>query len=135
MFLTCRHRRMYMPLQNYKELEPEFLMEFWQRNKDIIAVTHFADLMPEVLFLDKTHNELRDTLIDARIQYQKEKYYADRKSRGFKDEILSSKQKMRARAEQEIRSRVTAIHQYLKDDVREKYISHEKMFTTYMPDA
>jgi transitional endoplasmic reticulum ATPase len=128
-------RRMYMPLQNYKDLDPEFLMGYWQQNKDIIAVTHFADLMPEVLFLDKAHNKMRDMLIDRRIQYKKEKYYADRKSEGFKDEILSTKQKMQARAEQEIRSRVTAIHLYLKDDVREKYISHEKIFTTYMPDA
>lgn len=42
---------------------------------------------------------------------------------------------MRARAEQEIRSRVTAIHLYLKDDEREKEISHDKIFTTYIPDA
>ena len=31
-------RRMYMPLQNYKDLEPEFLIGYWQRKKDIIAV-------------------------------------------------------------------------------------------------
>ena len=41
-------RRMYMPLQNYKDLEPEFLIGYWQREKDIIAVTHFADLMYHV---------------------------------------------------------------------------------------
>jgi hypothetical protein len=110
-------------------------MGYWQRNKDIIAVTHFADLMPEVLFLDKTHNEMRDTLIDQQIQYKTEKYYADKKTRGLKQEIISAKQMMRARAEQEIRARVTAIHLYLKDDDREKYISHEKIFTTYMPEA
>jgi hypothetical protein len=39
--------------------------------KDIIAVTHFADLMPEVLFLDKAHNDMREELIDNRIAIQK----------------------------------------------------------------
>ena len=57
-------RRMYMPLPNYKDLEPEFLMGYWQRKKDIIAVTHFADLMPEVLFLDDKHNNEREELIE-----------------------------------------------------------------------
>ena len=64
-------RRMYMPLQNYKDLEPEFLMGYWQRKKDIIAVTHFADLMPEVLFLDDAHNRQLEELIDMRIRLKK----------------------------------------------------------------
>ncbi|MCK5098829.1 MAG: AAA family ATPase, partial [Desulfobacteraceae bacterium] len=37
-------RRMYMPLLNYQDLEPDLLMGYWQRNKDVIAVTHFANL-------------------------------------------------------------------------------------------
>ena len=125
-------RRMYMPLQNYKDLEPEFLIGYWQREKDIIAVTHFADLMPEVLFLDDTHNNMREALIEKRITYKTEKYYAKDHTAGLKEEIIATKQKMRKRAEDEILRRVRAIHMYLQDPDREKYISHEKIFSTYM---
>ena len=125
-------RRMYMPLQNYKDLEPEFLIGYWQREKDIIAVTHFADLMPEVLFLDDEHNRMREHLIEKRIAYKTEKYYAAQRTPGLKDGIIKTKKMMRERAESEILRRVNAIRMYLMDPAREKYISHEKIFKTYM---
>ncbi len=127
-------RRMYMPLQNYKDLEPEFLIGYWQRQKDIIAVTHFADLMPEVLFLDDAHNLLREELIEKRIAYKTEKYYATQTTPSLKEKIIQTKRKMRKRAEEEILRRVNAIHLYLLDLDRQKYISHEQIFQTYMKD-
>jgi len=125
-------RRMYMPLQNYKDLEPEFLMGYWLRQKDIIAVTHFADLMPEVLFLDNAHNDMREELIAMRITYKTEKYYDSRKTPRLKEDIIHTKLLMRQRAESEILRRVNAIRLYLEDPARKKYISHEKIFKTYM---
>ncbi|HCY88253.1 MAG TPA: AAA family ATPase [Desulfobacteraceae bacterium] len=125
-------RRMYMPLQNYKDLEPEFLIGYWQRKKDIIAVTHFADLMPEVLFLDDDHNDMRESLIEKRIAYKTEKYYADKRTENLKEDIIETKRNMRQRAEEEILRRVNAIRRYLQDPDREKYISHEQIFTKYM---
>ncbi len=125
-------RRMFMPLQNYKDLEPEFLMGYWQRKKDIIAVTHFADLMPEVLSLDEEHNKQREMLIDMRIQLKTEKYYASDFTPNLKEDIIQTKQEMRIRAEKEILKRVAAIRRYLIDPEREKYISHEKIFEKYM---
>ncbi|WP_022665767.1 AAA family ATPase [Desulfospira joergensenii] len=127
-------RRMYMPLQNYKDLEPEFLIGYWQRDKDIIAVTHFADLMPEVLFLDQTHNDMREDLIEKRIKYKTEKYYDADKTPRLKEDIIHTKKEMRYRAEQEILKRVNAIRFYLLDPDREKYISHEKIFENYIDD-
>ena len=127
-------RRMYMPLQNYKDLEPEFLMGYWEREKDVIAVTHFADLMPEVLFLDPEHDALREELIAMRVQYKTEKYYATDPTPGLKERIIEAKQQMRRRAEAEILHRIHAIRRYLTDPDRRKYISHERIFETYMGD-
>ena len=42
-------RRMFMPLQNYKDLEIEVLENYWRQNKDVLGVTHFGDLVPEVM--------------------------------------------------------------------------------------
>ena len=125
-------RRMYMPLQNYQDLEPEFLIGYWQRDKDIIAVTHFADLMPEVLFLDEAHNKMREDLIEKRIKYKTEKYYDVEKTTNLKEDIVQTKKNMRKRAEHEILKRVNAIRSYLQDPDREKFISHEKIFKTYI---
>jgi len=125
-------RRMYMPLQNYKDLEPEFLMGYWQQKKDIIAVTHFADLMPEVLVLDDRHNQKREDLIDMRIQLKSEKYYAAERTPDLKETIIQTKNEMRTRAENEILKRVDAIRMYLIDPDRENYISHKKIFKKYM---
>ena len=80
-----------MPLQNYQDLEPEFLIGYWQRDKDIIAVTHFADLMPEVLFLDEAHNKMRDDLIEKRIKYKTEKYYDAEYTPNLKEDIVQAK--------------------------------------------
>ena len=125
-------RRMYMPLQNYKDLEPEFLLGYWQRKKDIIAVTHFADLMPEILFLDETHNQQRENLIEMRIKLKKENYYAGKRTPNLKENIIQTKKEMRKRAEGEMLKRVDAIRKYLTDPDREIYISHEKIFKNYM---
>ncbi len=47
-------------------------------------------------------------------------------------EIIQTKRLMRQRAESEILGRVNAIRLYLEDLSRKKYISHEKIFKTYM---
>ena len=125
-------RRMYMPLLNYQDLEPEFLIGYWQRDKDIIAVTHFADLMPEVLFLDKTHNRMCEDLIEKRIRFKTSKYYDADSPPDLKEDIIQIKKTMRRRAEDEILKRVNAIMLYLQDPGRTKYISHERIFETYI---
>ncbi|MCP3898530.1 MAG: AAA family ATPase [Desulfobacteraceae bacterium] len=125
-------RRMYMPLLNYRDLEPEFLMGYWQREKDIIAVTHFADLMPEVLFLDEEHNNKREELIDMRIKLKKEKYFDSNRTPGLKESIIQTKNEMRKRAEDEILKRIHALFHYLTDPDKEKFISHERIFENYM---
>jgi ATP-dependent Lon protease len=125
-------RLMYMPLQNYKDLEPEFLMGYWQRNKDVIAVTHFADLLPETLFLADDHNQQREALIKMRIKLKTEKYYAKKRSPDLKADIIRIKGEMRARTEGEIIRRVNAIRRYLTDPDRKQYISHEQIFKNYI---
>jgi len=124
--------RMYMPLQNYKDLEPDLLMGYWQRNKDVIAVTHFADLMPEVFFLDSGYNQRREELIAMRIKLKMEKYCDGGKTPLLKEKIIASKKEMQKQAETEILKRVNAIRVYLTDPAREKYISHGKIFHLYM---
>jgi hypothetical protein len=88
--------------------------------------------MPEVLFLDEAHNKMREDLIEKRIKYKTEKYYDVEKTTNLKEDIVQTKKIMRKRAEHEILKRVNAIRSYLQDPDREKFISHEKIFKTYI---
>jgi hypothetical protein len=78
------------------------------------------------------HNDMREALIGKRITYKKEKYYAENHTPDLKEDIIQTKKWMRQRAEREILRRVNAIHRYLQDENREKYISHEQIFNQYM---
>ncbi len=125
-------RRMYMPLQNYKDLEPEFLMGYWQRGKDVIAVTHFADLIPEAIAVDEQQMRRLEKLIAMRLKLKCGKYYGTTRTQGLKESILSEKAEMRCGTEQYIISRIKAIRDYLNDPGRKMYISHERIFKDYI---
>ena len=125
-------RRMYMPLQNYKDLEPEFLMGYWNAGKDIIAVTHFADLIPEVAALGGEHDEKRNALVDMRIRIKSEAYHGVKRNREtLKEQILQEKKELRQILEAEILNRLHAIKRYLLDEHRDRYLAHERIFETY----
>jgi transitional endoplasmic reticulum ATPase len=85
-------RRMYMPLKNYKDLEPEFIVNYWNQDKDILGVTHFGDLVPEVICLDPEYEQLLQELIDVRIRYKVEKYQGQKPEEAIKEEILRKKE-------------------------------------------
>ncbi len=125
-------RRMYMPLQNYKDLEPDLLMGYWERNKDVIAVTHFADLIPEVLCINEKQNMDMELLINQRITLKSEKYYDNKKIPNLKEDIIFNKKKMRNIVEKVILQQVYSIQNYLLDAKKERYISHEQLFKKYM---
>ena len=124
-------RRMYMPLQNYKDLEPEFLMGYWERKKDIMAVTHFADLIPEVVYLHEDYNRRLEELIKMRVRIKSDDYRGEKRSKGLKQNILQTKKELRSMVEDEILLRLDAIRRYLMDGDHDIYLSHEKIFKSY----
>jgi hypothetical protein len=124
-------RRMYMPLQNYKDLEPEFLMGYWERGKDIMGVTHFADLISEVVSLDDLYAKELQTLIDMRIRRKLEDYHGANRCPHLKDDIVQGKKALRKRVEALILDRIDAIRTYLLTPDRDRYISHAQIFKRY----
>ena len=71
-------RRMYMPLQNYYDLDKEFVHGFWGRDKDILGVTHFGDLVPEIIWLGPECEKQQNDLIKTRLEYKKRKYISNK---------------------------------------------------------
>ena len=121
-------RRMFMPLQNYKDLELEFLAAYWSKDKDILGVTHFGDLVPEVVWLDSDHARLVNNLIDMRIEYKQNKYRGGTPKIGIKENILKTKGEMKNRVDREIARRLVAIRSYLRNPMKDPHLSMDEIF-------
>jgi hypothetical protein len=121
-------RRMYMPLQNYKDLELEFLENYWAQSKDILGVTHFGDLVPEVMYLGEDYEKTLVELIDLRITYKLNKYRNGRSPEETKEKILQTKEMLRTQMDKEIISRLQAVRRYLRSPSRDPHISLEEIF-------
>jgi hypothetical protein len=116
-------RRMYMPLQNYKDLEQDFLASYWLQGKDVLAVTHFADLVPDVVWLGPAYEERLHDLIGLRISYKLAKYRGQTASEADKRRILDERAALRALVEAEIVRRLEAIRSWLRDASHDPHLS------------
>lgn len=121
-------RRMYMPLKNYLDLDHEFLVNYWTQDKDILGVTHFGDLVPEVICLDPEYELLLKELTSLRIRYKLDKYHNQRPNEAMKEEILRKKEILRVRAEKEIKNRLVALRRYLRSPAKDPHLSLEEIF-------
>jgi SpoVK/Ycf46/Vps4 family AAA+-type ATPase len=121
-------RRMYMPLQNYRDLEREFLVNYWSNDSDILGVTSFGDLVPEVLWLGPDFEKTLLKLIAMRIAYKKEKYRGNKPSAEIKAEILEKKKRLREQVEKEIINRLKSIRIYLQNPERDPHLSLEEIY-------
>ncbi|MCB2169767.1 MAG: AAA family ATPase [Deltaproteobacteria bacterium] len=121
-------RRMYMPLQNYKDLEIDYLENYWLQDKDILGVTNFGDLVPEVLLLDEAHGDRVRQLIETRIHYKLAKCQRKRPDAALKEQILALKVELRDDMEKEIVRRLQALRAYMRSPVRDPHISLEEIF-------
>lgn len=121
-------RRMYMPLKNYMDLEQDLLMGYWSQNKDILGVTHFGDLIPEVVWLSPDYEQRLQELIDLRIRYKLGKYQGQPAPPGTKERILALKESLKQEVSNEISGRLLALRHYLRNPARDPHLSLEEIY-------
>jgi SpoVK/Ycf46/Vps4 family AAA+-type ATPase len=121
-------RRMFMPLQNYKDLDSEFLENYWLQNKDVLGVTHFGDLVPEVMYFGEDYEKRLIDLINLRIEYKLKKCQGNIQYKEIKNDILKIKKKLKDQAEKEILNRLAALRRYLRSPARDPHLSLEEIF-------
>jgi transitional endoplasmic reticulum ATPase len=121
-------RRMYMPLRNYMDLEQEFLVNYWSQDKDILGVTHFGDLVPEVICLDPEYEQMLLDLNEARIRYKLDKYQDRKPDEAVKEDILRKKEILKLRSEKEIKNRLIALRRYLRSPAKDPHLSLEEIY-------
>jgi transitional endoplasmic reticulum ATPase len=120
--------RMYMPLKNYMDLDQDFLMGYWSQGKDILGVTHFGDLVPEVLWLDAAYEERLRELMALRIQYKMAKFKGTIPAADARERILAIKNTLRQEIERQMRERLTAMRDYLRSPIRDPHLSLAEIY-------
>ncbi len=121
-------RRMYMPLKNYMDLDPEMLAGYWSQDKDVLGVTHFGELLPETVWLSPAYEARLRELIELRIAYKLGKYSGDSLQPDTKQRILQIKESLRAELEAELRSRLVALRHYLRSPARDPHLSLQEIY-------
>jgi len=118
-------RRMFMPLQNYNDFEKEILMGYWERGKDILAVSSFGDLMPEVLRLNDENSDTLEHLIQTRVEYKIKRYRGETNISSIKKQIPELRNLLKEEFEKSIINKLENIYTYINDSSRDLYISNE----------
>ncbi len=121
-------RRMYMPLKNYMDLEPEMLAGYWAQDKDVLGVTHFGELLPETVWLNHAYEDKLLELIELRIAYKMGKYRGDTLQPDIKQRILQLKEILRTELEDELRARLVALRHYLRSPARDPHLSLQEIY-------
>jgi hypothetical protein len=129
-------RRLYLPLYNYMDLHPKTLSKYWIDNKDILGITHFAELLPEVLWIGPKRESTLLQLTDLRIKYKLDKYKDpseafDEPSGGaidIKQTILRLKEELINDLEKEIIRRIYALKNYYRSPVRDPHLSLSEIY-------
>jgi SpoVK/Ycf46/Vps4 family AAA+-type ATPase len=105
-------QRMYLPVQNYFDLEPEVLDSYRLINKDVLPVSSFSSLVPEVFLFGENHHQLLQSFIQRRIDTELS-HNSMEISPGIKADMSSRAADLRRLAEEHIRSRLLAIRNHM----------------------
>jgi SpoVK/Ycf46/Vps4 family AAA+-type ATPase len=118
--------RMYMPLQNYQDMEAEVLEAYRIEGRDIRGVRSFSALVPEVFFF----GDLQQRRLSEFLRLRREQDLTDGLRNGHssrRQELEKWESELRHQAEEEIRRRMEAVHETVKRGVT-AYSSLEEIF-------
>ncbi|HXV19854.1 MAG TPA: AAA family ATPase [Desulfuromonadales bacterium] len=102
--------RMYMPMQNYQDLEPELLEAYRLEGRDIRGVRSFSALVPEVFFFDDLQQRRLGEYLRLRLDLDRKADLPEGLSASAKKGELERREaELRSQAEEEIRRRIEAI--------------------------
>jgi SpoVK/Ycf46/Vps4 family AAA+-type ATPase len=115
-------RRMYMPLQNYQDLEPEVLDAYRLEGRDIRGVRSFSALVPEVFDFGTEHRRSLAVFMERRIA-------ADLGGgEGAAGQLAEMERKLRGEAEEELRRRLEALRRFVSEGTPQGHVSLESLF-------
>ncbi len=117
--------RMFMPLQNYQDLEPEVLEAYRLDGRDIRGVKSFSSLVAEVFFFGEEYDRQLQAMLLRRRELDLSHSAVSDSSSG--EELARRERDLRTAAEETIRRRLQALRQHLEGG-GSGLIAHEAIF-------
>ncbi len=117
--------RMYMPLQNYQDLDAEILESYRQAGRDIRGARSFSALVPEVFFFGTAYDQRLKEFLQRRLQTDLQGESGE--DGPAQDELRRCEAVLRQLAEVEIRRRVGKVQQLVAEEGK-NYRSFENLF-------
>ena len=109
-------QRMYMPVQNYFDLEPEVIDSYRMLNKYVLPVNSFSSLVPEVFYFGEHHQQLLQSYLKSRNEIELNPNSRDIPPE-TKEENNNRAIELRRTAEENIRLRLLAIQNHMNNQV------------------
>ena len=120
-------QRMYMPVQNYHDMGSEVLSAYRTIGKDVVPVSSFSSLVPEVFYINDTYRQQLNKFFQQRLEVAM--------IPASHDSLLELKQqsdeqtkRLRETMETEIRSRLHAIERHMCNN-ESQFKSLEQIFS------
>jgi SpoVK/Ycf46/Vps4 family AAA+-type ATPase len=121
-------QRMYMPMQNYLDMEVEVLDSYRLLGKDVLPVNSFSSLVPEVFYFNENQQQLLQDFFENRIEIELTHAAAELLST-VKEENNKRAAELRAIAEENIRQRLLAIHNHMNRQ-GSNYVSLNQIYSS-----
>ncbi len=120
-------QRMYMPVQNYLDMEPEVLEAYRVIGKDVLAVSSFSSLVPEVFYINADHQALLQDFFQQRLEIALSPATSE-SLEGMKEKNNRLGAELRQITEDQIRQRLRAIEKHMQNK-ETGFESLEEIFT------
>jgi len=125
--------RMYMPTQNYEDLEPELLTAYRVEGRDIRGVQSFSRLVPEVYDLTPRQHQLLHDYLALRLQHDLPGTTGV-PSLEREQELERRQVELRQLAEQELRRRLLLMRRYVAGETRQD-VNLERLYVLETEDG
>ncbi|HBT82376.1 MAG TPA: AAA family ATPase [Desulfuromonas sp.] len=118
--------RMYMPQQNYQDIETEVLEAYRLEGRDIRGVRSFSALVPEVFAFGAGHQAALDTLLRLRRKHNLHQPEGNGDSEEMR-ELERCERELREEAETEICRRIEVVRRHVEEGGA-AFLNHEQLF-------
>jgi hypothetical protein len=105
-------QRMYMPVQNYLDMESEVLDSYRLQGKDVLPVNSFSSLVPEVFYFGEKHHQLLQNFFKGRIDMELRQDTFET-TPAAREESGKRAAELRVMAEEKVRQRLLAIQDHM----------------------
>ncbi len=123
--------RMYVPVQNMKDLDILTLESYWKDGKDVVGYSNFPSIVGEVYCFGGELDRRAVELFEKRIEAKRRELVAVDDARGLFAEIGSLGMAIRNDAERIIMDRVNCLERYVRDDSADPFMSLDNIFKKY----